>query len=783
MPCTAPLVALCLATASGPTYNGRDRQLDVRPPRIDAEITLDGRLDEPVWQRAARLTGFSRYQPSDGVPADDSTEVLVWYSPGAIHFGIRAFALPGTVVATLADRDKIFSDDYVGIFLGTYNDGRQAIVLGANPLGIQGDGISVETGAVSSGFSGASVGREPTDISPNFVYQSKGRLTDYGYEIEITVPFKSLTYQPTETQTWRINIIRKVQSRGYEYSWAPASRAAASFLGQSGRLEGLTQLQRGLVLDINPVLTSHIDGAAGVPPAGSGWGYTAQSPQPGLNVRWGITNNLTLNGTFKPDFAEVESDAGQVVIDPRQALFFPERRPFFLDGNEQFATPGNLVYSRRVLAPLGAAKITGKLAGTSVAFLAAIDDTLGSVSGHDRPFFGVLRLQRDVGAASRVGILVTAKEEGTSSNRVANADLRLVLDSLWSAQLQAAVSRTERPGAAPRTGPLLSASLSRTGRAFGARYLMATISDDFITSAGFIGRPDIARASANHRFTLFGAHGSLLESASLDVLADGLWQYQGFVHQRDMIEKKLHFYSNFQLRGGWHLGASVLIERFGFDSAFYAGYALERRVGAVTDTIPFTGTVRLPNLDYVLALDTPQWQHLSFSTQLVWGQDENFFEWSSGDVGYHTASIHWRPTERVRVEGSYIWQYYFRQTDGSLVGEGRIPRLKVEYQLTRSMFMRIVGQYTATWQDSLRDDSRTGYPILIRNGAGIYQRAVALSSNVLQADWLFSYLPTPGTVIYAGYGSTMTEPGTFKFNALDRRRDGFFVKLSYLFRA
>ena len=273
-----------------------------------------------------------------------------------------------------------------------------------------------------------------------------------------------------------------------------------------------------------------------------------------------------------------------------------------------------------------------------------------------------------------------------------------------------------------------------------------------------------------------------LESASLDVLADGLWQYQGFVHQRDMIEKKLHFYSNFQLRGGWHLGASVLIERFGFDSAFYAGYALERRVGAVTDTIPFTGTVRLPNLDYVLALDTPQWQHLSFSTQLVWGQDENFFEWSSGDVGYHTASINWRPTERVRVEGSYIWQYYFRQTDGSLVGEGRIPRLKVEYQLTRSMFMRIVGQYTATWQDSLRDDSRTGYPILIRNGAGIYRRALALSSNVLQADWLFSYLPTPGTVIYAGYGSTMTEPGAFKFNALDRRRDGFFVKLSYLFR-
>ena len=776
-------IAGCLAAiATGPIYNGRDRQLDVHPPRLDAQLTVDGRLDEPVWQQAARLTGFSRYQPTDGVPADDSTEVLVWYSATAIHFGIRAFAAPGSVVATLADRDKIFSDDYVGIFLGTHNDGRQATVLGANPLGIQGDGIVNETGAESGGFGGSYVGREPTDISPNFVYQSKGRVTDYGYEIEISVPFKSLTYQSADVQTWRINIIRKVQSRGYEYSWAPASRAAASFLGQSGSLVGLTHLQRGLVLDVNPVLTSRVIGAASVPPAGAGWGYTAQSPQPGLNVRWGITNNLTLNGTLKPDFAEVESDAGQVVVDPRQALFFPEKRPFFLDGSERFATPNTLVYTRRVLAPLGAAKITGKLAGTSIAFLAAVDDTLGSVSGRDHPFFGVLRLQRDIGDASRFGVLVTTKEEGTSSNRVADADLRLVLDSAWSAQFQAAVSSTTRPGAATRTGPLFNASLSRTGRNVGARYSFATISDDFVTSVGLIGRPAIAQAVATHRFTTLGDKGALLESASLEVRLDGLWQYQGFVHQRDLLERKLHFYSNVQLRGGWHVGASVLVERFGFDSGYYADYALERRVGAVVDTIPFTGTARLPNLDYVLSLDTPQWQHFSLSTQLVWGLDDNFFEWSSGNIGLHTLALNWRPTDRLRVEGSYIWQYYFRQSDGSRVAEDRIPRLKVEYQLTRSMFMRVVGQYTAAWQDSLRDDSRTGYPILIRNGAGVYQRALSSSSNVFRADWLFSYLPTPGTVIYAGYGSTLTEPGAFKFGALDRSSDGFFVKLSYLFR-
>ena len=185
------LVAFCAAATIvgggphlGPTHNGRARELEIKLPRLDETIAIDGRLDEPVWQRAALLTGFSRYAPSDGVPADDSTEVFVWYSATAIHFGIRAYAEPGTVRATLADRDKMFSDDYIGIFIGTYNDGRQATIFGANPLGVQGDGILVETGASGSGgFGGSSVGREPTDISPDYVYQSKGRLTDYGYEI------------------------------------------------------------------------------------------------------------------------------------------------------------------------------------------------------------------------------------------------------------------------------------------------------------------------------------------------------------------------------------------------------------------------------------------------------------------------------------------------------------------------------------------------------------------------------------------------------------------------
>lgn len=774
--CLALLICAA-ATPPATDFDGRSGSLDVRLPRIEASPVVDGKLDEPEWQRAARLTGFSRYAPSDGVPADDSTEVLVWYSPTAINFGVRAYAEPGTVRATLADRDRMFSDDYVGIFIGTFNDGRQATVFGTNPLGVQGDGILVETGASSTGFGGLSVGREPTDIRPDYVFQSKGRLTAFGYEVEISIPFKSLTFQPVPTQTWSFNVIRKVQSRGYEYSWAPASRAAPSYIAQHGHLEGLTGIRRGLVLDVNPVMTSHVLGA----PTGTGYAYERERPKFGANVRWGITNNLTLSGTLRPDFAEVESDAGQLVYDPRQALFFAEKRPFFLEGLEQFATPSSLVYTRRIVSPVAATKLTGKVAGTSIAFLSALDDPSTSVTGGRNPLFNILRVRRDLGASSRLGVILTDKEDGPANNRVAGSDLRLVLSKSVSASVQGVVSRTERPGAATLTGPLWGGSIARTGRAFNSRYLLAASSDDFRTSAGFIGRPAIAHALADHSVTLYGEKGSLLESASFDVLLDGIWGYRNFLSRRDAIEKKLHFNTNYTLRGGWQVGASLLLESFGFDSAYYAPYAVERQVGAVVDTIPFTGQPRIPNRDYVLSVNSPEFQHVSFNTQVVWGQDENFYEWAPADIGVVSMGVNWHPTDQLRMEATYGHQTYRRRSDGSLVASSHIPRLKAEYQFTRSMFFRVVGEYTAAHQDSLRDVAGTGYPILIGTG-GSYARALGGTNNVFRGDWLFSFLPSPGTVIYAGYGSTMTEPESFRFRDLARRDDAFFIKLSYLFR-
>ena len=165
------------------------------------------------------------------------------------------------------------------------------------------------------------------------------------------------------------------------------------------------------------------------------------------------------------------------------------------------------------------------------------------------------------------------------------------------------------------------------------------------------------------------------------------------------------------------------------------------------------------------------------------GRDENFFEWAPATIVIGTLDLSWRPSEQLRVNLLYNHQQYIRPRDGSTVGQRRVPRLKVEYQLTRSIFLRLVGQYDAEATDALRDDSRTNLPILVRDPAtGAWVRTGPLRRNDLQADWLFSFRPTPGTVFFAGYGSSLTEARAFRFRGLDRVRDGFFLKASYLFR-
>ena len=768
------------AAAAPPTYSGRAQQSRVETPRVETTVVIDGVLDEPVWHEAAILDGFSQYAPVDGRAATLGTRVRVWYSPTAIHFGIEAEAPSGSVRATLADRDKIEADDHILIFLSTFNDGRQALVFGVNPLGAQLDGTSVEgTRQTGVGFSGIAAGREPPDLNPDFVFQSRGRLTDEGFVVEVRIPFKSLRYQAADTQDWGLHILRRVQATGYEDSWMPASRTAASFLGQAGVLAGLRDLRRGLVLDLNPVATAKSDGTR----QGDGaWAYDAASAEAGVNVRWGITPNLTLNGTVNPDFSQVEADAGQFSFDPRSALFYPEKRPFFLEGSEFFATPSSLIYTRRIVAPVVASKLTGKAAGTTLGVLFAVDDRAVSATGRDNPWFAITRVSRDVGRGSKIAGIYTERHAGTSWNRVGGGDTRLVFGDIYAVQAQAVVSQTAR-GGVTETGPLWNLTASRTGRRYGFTYRVSGIDEDFRTESGFIGRAGIAQARASNQVTFYGKEKGWWERASSDATVDVTWVYDDFVSGGSSQDRKLHLNNNVTLRGGWNAGFSVLIESFGYDEELYADYALIQATPAGHVLQPFVGTPRLPNLDYVVSIDAPQWRGLSANGFVLWGKDENFFEWASADIIFADMNVQWRPTQQARVDLRYQFQSFVRRTDGSVVGQRQIPRARVEYQLTRAIFLRGVLEYDDDRQDDLRDDSRTNLPIAIRNAAtGEYERAMGQRRRQVRGDLLFSYQPTPGTVFFAGYSGVSVDGPLRGRGPLQRQRDGFFMKVSYLFR-
>lgn len=772
-PAVPPVLPREAAAPARATHVGRLGQLTVAPPRVDEDVRIDGELDEPVWQQAALLTGFTRYFPNDGEPAIDSTEVLVWYSPSALHVGIRAFEPHGDVRATLADRDRIGSDDRIELLLGTLNDGRQALVFEVNPFGIQADGSVVETGRSER------AGREAPDLSQDYIWQSKGHLTGTGYEVELRIPFKSIRYQSADVQSWTFNVVRVIQHAGYEDSWAPARRSNATFIGQSGKLADLRELRRGLVMDLNPVLTQRAPGAPAV--GGTGWGYDLNRPEFGGNVRWGVTNNLTANATANPDFSQVEADQGQVVYDPRQALFFPERRPFFLDGIELFNTPNQLVYTRRIVQPEAAVKLTGAALGFNIGLLSAVDDRAVSRLGSSNPVYNILRLQRDIGAQSRIGMLYTDKVDGGDYNRLASLDARLVFARVWALQAQVAGSVTRRDGSRI-TAPLWDVQLNRTSRTWRSRNSFRGISRQFSAQAGFIGRSGIVQAVSNNTYTFYGKPGALVETYTPGLRLDGLWQYERFTGGRPWQDWKIHVTQNARLRGGWNVTLSAFIESFGYDSLLYRNYFIEApRAGGGLDTLPYTGTPRLPNFDVFLNWNTPEFSTFSFGGSLIYGQDENFFEWSSATIGVADIGMTVRPTDQLRANFTYVAQYYWRKSDGTRVAVNHIPRLKIEYQASRFAFLRIVSQYVMNDVDDLRDDSRTNFPILIRTGS-TFRRAVAEKDKSLRTDVLFSLQPNPGTVFFLGYGQSLEAPDALRDPVMRRTNDSFFTKVSYLFR-
>jgi hypothetical protein len=728
-------------------------------PRIEAQVTIDGRLDEAVWAQAAKLDGFHQYQPVDGRPAEETTEVLVWYAPDAIHFGVKAYDRdPAGIRATVADRDNLDTDDRVTIYLDTFNDRRRAFFFTVNPLGLQEDGVRSE-----GGFTAGSLQGGTTDKNPDFLWQSRGMKTDSGYVVEIRIPFKSLRYPGSGEQSWGLNIQRRVQRTGYDDTWTDTRRANASYLLQAGSITGLHDLHRGIITEVQPFVTAQANGIR----ESTGFAREELDPSAGVNLRLGLTSNLSLDATYNPDFSQVESDASQVTANERFALFFPEKRPFFLEGIELFATPNQLVYTRQIVNPLVGGKVTTKFGKHNVAHLSALDEAPGSDA-----FFTITRVRRDIGANSTGGLSLTTRDQDGRFNRLAAGDVRVVFGRLYYVAGQVGRSWTrEARGAHTRAAGIYEAEFDRTGRSWGFNYKLTSIGEDFRAEAGFVPRTGYTQLRAFNRLSFYGSRGAFLEQLTMFGGPSRLWSTADFPSSPLEGDESLEL--NFTFRGGWRASTGVEHSFVDFRNADYAAYTVDRGSGPVAYR-PLDGVD--DGFSLSSSITTPTWQQLNANVRVNRARGAIFAEGADGYETRVTGSLSLRPSGSIRLTASHTWSRITRDRDGSEFARTIIPRLKAEYQPARSLFFRVVGEYVAERRAAL-EDARTG-DVLIIDGTP----STAGESNRMRVDALASFEPTPGTVAFFGYGASLNDERPFGFRRVERASDGFFVKLAYQLR-
>jgi hypothetical protein len=498
-------------------------------------------------------------------------------------------------------------------------------------------------------------------------------------------------------------------------------------------------------------------------------------------VRLGFTN-ASLDATVNPDFSQVESDAGQVTANQRFALFYAEKRPFFLEGIELFSTPNQLVYTRQIVSPAAGGKVTGKFGRLNVAFLSAKEkESAGSA------LFNVARLRGDLGANSTVGITYTDRTAGGDYNRVLAADSRIVFAKLYYVQAQVGQAWTGAPvapqlaagttAAAPApfatSSPVWLAEADRTGRAWGFNYKLTGFGPTFETRAGYVPRNDMVELHGSNRLSWYGKRGAAIEQFTTFFGPTRIWKYDDF-GQHGALEGGESANFSFSLRGGWSIRTQVERDFVRFDPEEYEAYYVVSGDGLE----PFTVPGRLSNLWLrSVTITTPVYRTVNASLILKSSDTAIFAEASEGDEQDATATIGLRPTASIRAEGSVVYSRIARARDGSEFARTIIPRLKVEYQPNRALFFRVVGEYRSQRQDALYDPW-TGQSRLVVRGVP----ARAQQADGLRLDFLLSYEPTPGTVAFFGYGSSLVAPRPLTMRDLQRQADGFFVKLAYLFR-
>jgi hypothetical protein len=693
------------------------------PTRTPEPPRVDGLLDDPIWATAARADKFVQEQPVEGAPATERTEVAFAYDRDALYVGIRVrYGDIGLMRANRTDRDQARGDDTVSIYLDPFLDQQRAYVLSTNAYGVQGDSIVQGTG--------------DGDESWNALFETAGHRVADGWTAEMAIPFKSLRYppkRPGERHRWGLQIRRSIQSKDEDVVWSPVSRDIPGVLRQMGSLEGMQDLSKSRNLEILPTFTAaqigELDTDTGA------FESPTVSPEVGLNVKYGLTSTLTADLTVNPEFSQIESDRRQIEVNRRFPVFFPELRPFFLEGQEIFQLPGPITFAhtRTIVDPAFGAKLSGKAGRTTLGLLFADDEAPGRLDDRADPRYGrtarsvIGRLRYDLYSESHVGVLVTDREFANTHSRLGVLDGRFRIGRNHALDVRAGATDHLDAEGVPRRGTVLDVSFRKDGRNLGYSLSHYSLDPDFRTDLGFIRRVDVRRTAAQLEYR-FWPEGRVV-SWGPEARYSRTYDFAGVLQDE---QTRLDLGVNF--RNNIRVDASIDrdMERFEGVDFWKTEFGVGGRVD-VSRSIAFGGSYNAGD-------------EIRFTDDAFLGQGRGLEAWVR-------VKLFSRLQSRLDVDTSRLVD----PRTGLAVFDVKLYRSQTTYQFTRRLLTRGIVEY----------DSFDG----------------TLGFNVLA-----TYRVNAGTVFYLGYddryrqGAQLGDGLRFPASRYLRTNRAVFTKFQYLFR-
>lgn len=738
------------ASAQSPETGRRAPVIEV--PRVDRPPPLDATLADPAWARGVVLADWVQTEPGDNVPASGRTEARFVHDDDALYVGIRVRDARGVRWA-VHPRDRVTEQgqDWIGMLLDTFGDRRQAFGIALNPLGIQGDGVLREGG----GF-----------VEWDAIFQSHGRIHDdgLGFTVVARIPFRSLRFARRPVQRWGLSLSRTYGRTGAEDSPWPLDRDLGCTLCQMATLV-LEGIEPGRNIEVNPGLVGRVEAAR--PASGAALDPYEPRLEPSLNLKYGITSNLTFDATFRPDFSQIESDAGQLEVNRRFALFFPEKRPFFLEGADIFQTaitppgaspfvfpPLTLIHSRTIVEPDWGTKLTGKAGPIGLGAIVTRDAAAPLDLDDAAPGADVVvgRTTVDVLADGYVGGVVSGRRHAGDLDLLAGVDARLRVTSNLVLQGLYAASRYpsgagDGPAGAPAT-QAFQAQADWQSRHWVGGVALVDVMPDFHAPLGFVPRTDQVTGTGSIAY---------------------VWRGTGLVQRLQPQLRYERIYDH--APGGGLLRTGELVDELWEPSlAFTLARSTGGAVGLHRAFTRFDGRDFPAQNRFGFALESQalDWLHLSASTfagdAVIFSDITEDDQARPGWTRDVTVTATFRPAPAVRadltLQASRIWRRTDDAPRASLFADALIPRLRAEVQATRRLGFRGIGEWRRT---DFQTDA--GAPFERHEG--------------LNVELLASYLIDAGSAFHFGW--TEVRSADLE-HGLDPAGRGGVMKATYVWR-